>query len=1222
MKRILRSFLARAAVACAAFAAFGALAAPQLLVPYEGPVAKSAKPKDFKSEGFRVQFNLEALKGLKPGAEVAFSLPNGTSHTLIFDLLEDKGDGITSWVGRYKGSTQKLRAIITTGPGGSFGRISTPDGDYAIVPGEGHDWLVDMKAEQPHLPPIDLKEDTRVPPPRPKSLVPQSHEPQYIDLVPGVNTVGMAKAVTSPAPAVVVDLMFAYTTGLRIALGASLQTRLQSLVTSANTAFDDSGVAIKLRLVNSVEVNYVDTGDNGVALDDISPVSNPVNPAFANIEALRLQYGADMVSLLRNGSSLGGSGIAWIANNAMGPGFAPYMYSVVTGCTAGCDWVWVHEIGHNMGNAHDRATAAWQNGGVDTPGSYPYSFGYYSCQGGRLALSCNAFGNACGSQPECNTPASGTNNFADIMAYFHASTVRNLVFSNPNLSCRGALNIAEPCGINDGLAGSANAALSMNNNREALSGLFATKVGAGSTTTVTSSLNPSTAGQSVTFTANVSGAAGTPTGTVEFTVNGASIAGCGAVTLNASGSAACATTSLAGGSNTIRAQYNGSTAYTASTSNALTQTVNIVKTTPAVALSSSLNPSNASQSIAFTAAVSGGSGAATGTVTFQIDGVAFGACTNLVLASGAATCTTGTLSAGAHTIQAQYSGNAGYNTSSSNALNQTVRSNTTATVSTSLTPSVPSPGVTFTASLSYVGGVPAGFPAFVTGDVDFLANGALLSCSPQGLANGVATCGPIALGAGDHSITVSYRGNPSFNAPSVSAPITQVIRLNSTTTLASAANPASLGQPVTFTATISGALGTHTGTVAFRANGTPINGCGAAAIVSGLAKCNTSALAAGTPSITAHFTGDGMYFASASSALSQTVSGTPYTGFTPRRLDFNGDGNTDLVWQGADGTVSVWLMDATQPIARAPIFGAASGATVKSGDFNGDGRADLVRTLADGTTTMTLLNGVDPVATGVIRAASGWRIINVGDLNGDGRTDLLWRHTDGTVEVWFMNGLTATSSATLMGAGTGWTIAKVGDFNGDGKTDLIWAHTDGSAGMWLMNGANVLERGPLMTAAVGWSVAQVGDFDGDGKSDLVWVNTDGSVGLWLMEGLTVRQRGPLMGAGTGWSPLLNGDFNADGRSDLIWRHVDGTTSMWIMNGHTIMQRGPLLGAGSGWTVRQAGFYSADPYSDLVWVHDNGSVSLWTMFALNASEQRIIMGPATGWAPVASVEQNR
>jgi hypothetical protein len=91
-----------------------------------------------------------------------------------------------------------------------------------------------------------------------------------------------------------------------------------------------------------------------------------------------------------------------------------------------------------------------------------------------------------------------------------------------------------------------------------------------STTTLTSSPNPSTFGQSVTFTAVVAPRfGGTPTGTVVFKDGGKTL---GSVSLSG-GSASYTISNLARGAHSITATYNGSTSFIGS-SGPLTQTVN------------------------------------------------------------------------------------------------------------------------------------------------------------------------------------------------------------------------------------------------------------------------------------------------------------------------------------------------------------------------------------------------------------------------------------------------------------------------------------------------------------------------------------------------------------------------------------------------------------------------------------------------------------------------
>ena len=77
-------------------------------------------------------------------------------------------------------------------------------------------------------------------------------------------------------------------------------------------------------------------------------------------------------------------------------------------------------------------------------------------------------------------------------------------------------------------------------------------------------------GQSVTFTVKVTG--NSPTGKVNFTSDGTTIAGCGAVALS-SGTAKCATKSLARGTHAIRGVYAGDANNSAGIAGPITQTV-------------------------------------------------------------------------------------------------------------------------------------------------------------------------------------------------------------------------------------------------------------------------------------------------------------------------------------------------------------------------------------------------------------------------------------------------------------------------------------------------------------------------------------------------------------------------------------------------------------------------------------------------------------------------
>jgi uncharacterized repeat protein (TIGR02543 family) len=173
---------------------------------------------------------------------------------------------------------------------------------------------------------------------------------------------------------------------------------------------------------------------------------------------------------------------------------------------------------------------------------------------------------------------------------------------------------------------------------------------AGTTTAITSSANPATAGQSVTFTATISSDQGTaaPAGTVTFSIDGAE-----AATVDLSGSkASYITSTLSYGSHAVSAVYSGDADFSGSTGS-----LNQMVTNTTVTLTTSATSANAGQKITLTAKVKfvgDNKVIPTGTVRFYdtVDG-SIDSPLNLNSAGVASLTVTG-LSRGAHTISAEY----------------------------------------------------------------------------------------------------------------------------------------------------------------------------------------------------------------------------------------------------------------------------------------------------------------------------------------------------------------------------------------------------------------------------------------------------------------------------------------------------------------------------------------------------------------------------------------
>jgi hypothetical protein len=221
------------------------------------------------------------------------------------------------------------------------------------------------------------------------------------------------------------------------------------------------------------------------------------------------------------------------------------------------------------------------------------------------------------------------------------------------------------------------------------------------TTTLTSSLNPSTFGSGVTLRGVVSPSSAT--GTLTFKDGAVTL---GTATLgHASGS--LTTAGLAVGGHSLTAVYGGNAAFSGSTSNTVTQTVN--KGSTSVTLSPSQNPTSFGQSLTLTAFVLPST--ATGTFTFKDGATTLGTAT---VGHGSGRYVTSALTVGTHPLTVVYGGNANYLTSTSPTVNEVVN---TASSSTTILSIVPNPstygsGVVLTASVT---------PSTATGTLTFLA---------------------------------------------------------------------------------------------------------------------------------------------------------------------------------------------------------------------------------------------------------------------------------------------------------------------------------------------------------------------------------------------------------------------------------------------------------------------------------------------------------------------
>ena len=163
------------------------------------------------------------------------------------------------------------------------------------------------------------------------------------------------------------------------------------------------------------------------------------------------------------------------------------------------------------------------------------------------------------------------------------------------------------------------------------------------------------------------------------------------------------------------------------------------------------------------------------------------------------------------------------------------------------------------------------FPSVASGDVTFLDGGSSIGTSAI-MANGQATYTVTSLTVGSHSLTAVYSGDTNYNQSTSTDRSLTITQATPAIMLASSANPSTIGQSVTFTATVTPSEAT--GTVTFKNGATQLGS--PVALSSGIATYTTggSDLPLGNNAITAVYSGDSNDNPGTSSVLTQVVNQT------------------------------------------------------------------------------------------------------------------------------------------------------------------------------------------------------------------------------------------------------------------------------------------------------------------------------------------------------------
>jgi large repetitive protein len=481
---------------------------------------------------------------------------------------------------------------------------------------------------------------------------------------------------------------------------------------------------------------------------------------------------------------------------------------------------------------------------------------------------------------------------------------------------------------------------------------------ANTVTTLSSSANNIPVGAPIIFTAMVTNSNGSPvTGSLLFK-DGANLLGSAPVV---GGAGSLTLSTLSAGNHSITAVYSGDMDDTPSTSAPISQTVQQAATQTTLSFASSTVL--AGKPATFNVLVASSNGTPAGQASVRDGSTVLGTVT--LSATGTASFSTSNLAHGTHLIVVSYLGNSNYSASISAAEQFVVQlAQPILMLGGPANPVDAGTMASFTASLTSPGLSP-------TGTLMLLDSSSSIGTAAIS-GSGSSTFSLATLSIGTHTLTASYAGDAN-NSAATSASVTVVVRqANSNVLLVASANPLTLGNALTLTATI-GSDSQNAGGAARFYDGTTLLGTSTLGS-NGAASFSPLGLGLGTHTLTAVYGGDTNHAGSTSSPTTELVVTNPSATLTSNNNPSSSGQNVTFTAQinGAGKvapTGAVSFRDNGTPLATATLDSSGAGSsttpalTVGShtitisylGDQNYAGAtAQLMQTVTDANTQLMM----------------------------------------------------------------------------------------------------------------------------------------------------------------------------------------------------------------------------------------------------------------------------
>lgn len=325
--------------------------------------------------------NLAGLSQAGVGAEIALPLPNGQIEIAIVTRSSLDQDGFVQIEGVSRMDGAGSPTLLTIGKDAVFGTVLSQGGEYQIVTRQGQTQIVDPKAAGW----AQLRGDDSAEPltQAAATTATTTGSTATVAKAGAAPSSGASGASLQPLSAGTIDttitLLMGYSASYVSQWGteAIARTRLSNIVQVANSAYANSGTGIQFRIVGWSLVRQPDTTPQTVLAAMRADSGN-----FKGLAALKRTNGAAIAVFFAPFNAVTGStstcGLAYIpgANSGGLSAFSAQvsgsLFAALNDGQSGnyyCETLSLaHELGHNLGNVHDKANSSFT-------GAFAYSYG-------------------------------------------------------------------------------------------------------------------------------------------------------------------------------------------------------------------------------------------------------------------------------------------------------------------------------------------------------------------------------------------------------------------------------------------------------------------------------------------------------------------------------------------------------------------------------------------------------------------------------------------------------------------------------------------------------------------------------------------------------------------------------------------------------------------------------------------------------------------------------